>query len=461
MKSLTAAGILAVSCLLICARASAAADDATMFRVFLNDGSSLVSYGEMARVGDHVVFSMPIGSTPNPPLQLVNIAADLVDWDRTDRYAATARAMHYFSTQGENDYAALSNQIAQTLNDVTLATDAATRLALVEQARKALADWPLSHFSYRDSEVRQMVSMLDEAIADLRAATGRERFDLSLVAYANPLAIAEPLLPAPTPQEAIEQTLAAARLSESPVERVSLLGAALVELDRSETRLPSEWVTATRGQTKAAIETELRIDKTYQSLTTQVMGLATRRARLADVRGLERMLARIHQRDEALGGSRPDAVNALVAAVQDRLDAARRLQLARDRWALRAPELRKYWIAISTPVDLFARLQPSLENIKLLAGSSPASLAAIDRAVARIVKAVSAIAPPEELGAAHALLVSAAEMADTAARIRREAILSGDLARAWDASSAAAGALMLGARARSDIQASLRRPELR
>jgi hypothetical protein len=173
------------------------------------------------------------------------------------------------------------------------------------------------------------------------------------------------------------------------------------------------------------------------------------------------MLARIHQRDEALGGSRPDAVNALVAAVQDKLDAARRLQLARDRWALRAPELRKYWIAISTPVDLFAGLQPSLENIKLLAGSSPASLAAIDRAVARIVKAASAIAPPEELGAAHALLVSAAEMADTAARIRREAILSGDLARAWDASSAAAGALMLGARARSDIQASLRRPELR
>jgi len=191
------------------------------------------------------------------------------------------------------------------------------------------------------------------------------------------------------------------------------------------------------------------------------MGLANRRARLADVRGLERTLARIQQRDAALGGSRPDAVNALIAAVQDKLDAARRLQLARDRWALRAPEIRKYWIDISAPFDLFARLKPSLEDIKLLAGSSPASLAAIDRIVARIVKTASAIAPPEELGAAHALLVSAAQLADNAARIRREAILSGDLARAWDASSAAAGALMLGERARSDIQALLRRPELR
>ena len=461
MNTLTLAGVLAVSCLLTCARASADTDDATMFRVFLNDGGSLVSYGEIARVGDHVVFSMPIASTPNPPLQLVNIAGDRVDWDRTDRYAATARAMHYFATQAESDYAALSNQIAQTLNDVTLATDATRRLALVEQARKGLADWSLSHFNYRDSEVRQMLSMLDEAIADLRAATGRQRFDLSLVAYANPLTIAEPLLPAPTPQEAIEQTIAAAWLSELPAERVSLLGAALAELDRSEAALSSEWVAARRVETKNAIETLLRIERSYQALTTQIMDVANRRARLADVRGLEQMIAQIYQRDAALGGGRPDVVNALIAAVQDKLDAARRLRLARDRWALRAPEIRKYWIDISAPFDLFTRLKPSLEDIKLLAGSSPASLAAIDRVVARIVKTASTIAPPEELSAAHALLVSAAQLADNAARIRREAILSGDLARAWDASSAAAGALMLGERARSDIQALLRRPELR
>ena len=39
--------------------AARAADDATLLRVFLNDGTSLVSYGELARVGDRVVFSMP------------------------------------------------------------------------------------------------------------------------------------------------------------------------------------------------------------------------------------------------------------------------------------------------------------------------------------------------------------------------------------------------------------------
>jgi hypothetical protein len=65
------------------------------------------------------------------------------------------------------------------------------------------------------------------------------------------------------------------------------------------------------------------------------------------------------------------------------------------------------------------------------------------------------------MAAAHALLVSAAHLAGNAARIRREATLAGDLARAWDASSAAAGALMLGARARADIQSFLRPPSAR
>jgi hypothetical protein len=52
------------------------------------------------------------------------------------------------------------------------------------------------------------------------------------------------------------------------------------------------------------------------------------------------------------------------------------------------------------------------------------------------------------------------QLAGNAAQIRREAALAGDMARAWDASSAAAGALMLGAKARTDILAALRLPQL-
>src|SRR5438128_11930490 len=88
------------------------ADAAPLFRVFLKDGTTLVSYGELARVNDRVVFSMPTGPTgptgvaeANPPLHLVNIAADRVDWARTHRYAETARTAHYIATQADADYA--------------------------------------------------------------------------------------------------------------------------------------------------------------------------------------------------------------------------------------------------------------------------------------------------------------------------------------------------------------------
>ena len=99
--------------------------------------------------------------------------------------------------------------------------------------------------------------------------------------------------------------------------------------------------------------------------------------------------------------------------------------------------------------------------MKALSGSTPEALALVERNVTRILALASAIVPPEEVAAAHALLVSATQLAGNSARIRREATLAGDMARAWDASSAAAGALMLGAKARTDIQASLRLPQLR
>jgi hypothetical protein len=405
---------------------------------------------------------MPTAASPNPPLHLVTIPADRVDWDRTDRYAASARSEHYIRTQAESDYAVLSNEIAQALNDVTLTSDSARRLSIAESARKTLSEWPLSHYGYRAAEVRQMLSMLDEAIADLRAATVTPgRFDLSFAAFVDPPTLPEPLLPPPTPQEAIEHVLTAARTVENAAERTSLLSAALVSIDRDKDALPAAWVATRRSEIEAAVQAELRLDRSYQLLTTRIISTANYRASNADVLGLERLIRTVQQRDRLLGERRPEAVNALLAVVEEKLDAARRLQLARDRWEMRAPVLRQYRVAIRQPMDLFAQLNPSLEAIKALSGSSVESLATIDRLSARIVGLASAIVPPEELAAAHSLLMSAVQLAKSAASIRREATIAGDMTRAWDASSAAAGALMLGAKARTDIQSLLRRPQLR
>jgi hypothetical protein len=459
-----AAAFLAVALLIPirgAAQPAVPADDATLLRVFLTDGTSLVSYGEPARVGDRVIFSMPSATTPNPPLHLVNLPVERVDWDRTNRYAATARATHYIQTQAETDYTVLSNDVALALNEVARTSDPAQRLAIVERARATLADWPQNHYGYRQGEVRQMLSLLDEAIADLRAARGGGRFDLTLSAYADPPAIVEPLLPPPDAKEAVEHMLLAARTVDSAAERTSLLATAVAAIDRDKALLPADWAAATRAATQAEVRAELRLDRAYQGLTARTMTVASYRAQMADVRGLERLLRAIPQRDAFLGGKRPDAVNALVAAVQGKLDAARQLQLARDRWAMRAPDLRRYRVAMRAPMATFAGLRPALENIKALSGSSPATLAWVQGTVAQILELVSAIAPPQEVAAAHALLISAVQLAFNAAQIRREAALAADMARAWDASSAAAGALMLDARARADIQDMLRMPQLR
>jgi hypothetical protein len=452
---------LAVAFLLASGHSALAADEATLLRVFLADGTSLVSYGEPARVGERVVFSMPTAATPDPPLRLIDIAASRVDWDRTNQYAAAARQAHYVATQAELDYAALSNRVADALNDVAQSGDAARRLTVAENARRLLAAWPGEHYGYRQNDVRQMLALLDEAIADLRAATGQGRFDLSLSAVTEPLAVPAALLPPLTPKDAIEQVLLASRVVDTASERTSLLTLALTAMDRDAVSLPSAWLETTRADARVRLEAERIVDRAYQSLASETMAIATTRAKAADVIGLERLAGSVRQKDETLGAKRPETVAAILSALQSQLDAARRLQLARDRWALRAADFRKYHAAIDIALKRFVALKPALERIKSVAGSSQASLTALERGVAQILKQAGRITPPAELVPAHAMLVSAVQLAGNAARIRVEATMAGDIARAWDASSAAAGALMLGARARTDIQDLLRPPQLR
>jgi len=455
------ASVLVAICL--CAAGLKAADDqAMLLRVFLKDGTSLVSYGEPARVDDRVVFSMPTSSSlADPELQLINLSVSHVDWERTERYAESARSDRYMATQADAHYAMLTAEVGQALNDITQTTDPLKRLEIVERARKTLADWPAAHFNYKLAEINQMLGMLDEAIAELRAAAGVGRFDLNLVASTSAAPSGrEAMLPPPLPRELIESTLTASRLSDSSTERVTLMSSAMAMIERSADVLPSDWRTETRKATAARIAFEIQTDRTYQTFSDRMLSTATARARSADVRGLQRLLLDIKERDKAMGEQRPEVVNALVESIEAKLDAARELRLARDRWELREADFRKYQQSVTTPMERFDQLKAALEDIKALAGSSPFALGSLEKGARQMLQSMAQIAPPAEFQAAHALLVSAAQMADNAAKIRREAALTGSMSRAWDASAAAAGALMLTASARSEMQSLLQIPQL-
>lgn len=461
------AGATIVAVTLVASSASvdpAVAQDAqaVLYRIFLADGSTLVSYGDFARVADRVVFSMPVEwsrSSGSPRLQLVNIPASAVDWAATDRYAASARAEHYAATRGEADFTRLSGQVAWALNEIALSKDPARRLQLAEAARRSLAEWSRDSLGYRASEVADLASLLDEVVSEMRAAAGVDRFEFNLVASTGPPPPV-PMLPRPNLRESIEQVLAAARLTQEPAGRIDLLRTAMSMLDGSEATLPASWVVRTRVLTISELSAELRVDSAYAALTSSTLKTADAQARQANVRGLESLIAKALERDDALGRKRPDVMSGLLGALDAKIEAARRLRLARDGWALRRPAYQKYRSAIDRPLSLLAKTRSVLEDIRWLAGPSPANLRRTDQQLDQASAALSRVTPPQELESVHALLKSVVLLAKSACRVRRQALESGEMAMAWDASSAAAGALSVLARATGDLQRLLRPPEL-
>jgi len=454
---------LAVSVLALAAVAwprSGAAQDvvAPLLRVFLLDGTALTSFGEWVRMDDRVVFSLPLSTDATPDLQLVTLAANRVDWPRTERYAATARAVHYAGTRAEDDYAIFSNQVAAALTGIAREPDPKRRLAMAESARQVMADWPGEHHGYRAADVQQMLTLIDEVVGELRAAAGQDSFELGLVA-STPPPPTETLLPPPTAAELGEQLLKASTLAE-PADRGSLLQRLVQFIDRAADLLPASWASRVRTGALGTLAEDRATDAAYAKLTATALATAGRHARAADVRAIERVRAGVLKNDTALGGKRPTEMAALLAALDADAATARQLRLSRDQWQLRQPEYRSYRRAVQPALRELQRAAPPLEDIRQQAGPAPGALKRVMARFYRARPAVKGTTPPEPLAGPHALLQSAWDLADSALSLRLRAVESGDSARAAEASAAAAGALMLMARAQEDLDKALKPPAL-
>lgn len=441
--------VLAVVALLFSCVNATAASESVLYRVFLVDGSSLASYGEFARVGDRVVFSLPVGDAAQPPvLQLVSIPEATVDWQRTEQYSNAVRAKRYGETRGEREFAALSVRVADALNEIALTPDPGRRLAMATEARGNLARWPSENFGYRADEVAQLTGMLDDVIAELRVAAGKSSFDLSLVAHTGPPPAVE-LLPPPTLRDSVEQALVAARTTSDPNERISLLRAVETALDA-----PSRsggWAAALHDRASSDLAAELKIEKSYSDLSSGTAVTAAVRASLGDVAGVRALLGIVLKADERLGRRRPQTTSSLLALVAMRLDEARRVRLALDAWTTRVEAFKHYRQSIDLPVRELRTETPRLESIRELAGPDPRLLPRLEQRLSMARLQLAAIEVPAELAPAHALYTAAFQMAMRAASTRRTAVSSGNMSLAWEASSAAAGALLLLTRARDEL----------
>jgi hypothetical protein len=439
---------------------AARADDAVLYRVFLTDGSALASYGEFARVADKVVFSMPLGGTASDPrLELVSVPASAVDWTATERYADAARAAQYASTRGEADYARLTTDVASALNQIAGAANDAARLQLAEKTRSTVAEWSRGSYGYRAHDVSQISAMLDELVSELRVANGQPRFELNLVATIGPPPVV-PLLPAPGFAESVDQAFAAAEHSADSSERMTLLEAISKSLE-SDRSAPEAWRKAARAKVGAALEIERDLDTRYGSLVRRSLARADERASRADVRGIQAIVKKALADDDRLGRRRPNQMSALLAGLDQRLESARRLRLARDRWQERIEGYREYRRNVRTALQTFERSKPLLEDIRALAGPGPKGLDTLESRLAVAVGKLAVLKPPVEMEPVHMLAANVLQLAVNASRSRRRAVESGDLKTAWEASSAAAGALLLVNRVAEELDRYLQPPALR
>jgi hypothetical protein len=134
--------------------------------------------------------------------------------------------------------------------------------------------------------------------------------------------------------------------------------------------------------------------------------------------------------------------------------------LLRDQWAVRRSEYRVYQRTVGSDLLKLVKMQPALEAIRRLDGPSPVELQGLrgrlDGGADRLLR----LKVPDYVRATHELLVSAWRFAETAVDARYDAVSSGNVSVAWQASSSAAGALLMVTRVQQDIRALLEPPRL-
>lgn len=449
-------------CLLMASQPSAAAPPALLLRLFLRDGTALVSYGEFARLDDHVVLSMPVGElTSEPRLQVVSLPAGVVDWPRTERYRTSARAHHYATTRGEADYQQLSADVARILNSVATAPNPAAALTMVTHARSALAQWPAAHYNYRQRDVQEIVALLDETVADLRARAGVGAFDVALTTGTREVPLPEPPLDPPTSRDLVSGMLAAARVVEKAADRVALLQSALVVVDEGRQGFGKKERSSLRSSLRDQIRHERDVDRRYAELSTELVKQGAKAASAARVSDLEEALSRLADHDEKFGRRRPEVVDGVRATLSGQLESARRLRLLQDQWTQRQEAFRTYQRTSSAQIMQLVKAQSALDAIRRLDGPSPEVLRRLRTRLDGGSEQLTRQGAPAELATVHETFVGAWRFAEQAIRARQSAIGAASVATAWEASSAAAAALMMIANAQRELSALLDRPQLR
>ena len=130
---------------------------AALYRVFLRDGSTLLSYGEFARVADRVVMSVPLGQRrPVRTCSSQHSGRRRSTGRRPTRTPIRCARRDTPATRGPDEFALLSARgLDARSTDIALTTDPGRKIAMAVEARQNVTRWVAEHYGYRAERRRR------------------------------------------------------------------------------------------------------------------------------------------------------------------------------------------------------------------------------------------------------------------------------------------------------------------
>jgi hypothetical protein len=449
-----AAALFSVTLAVVCPAAAQTTSASDTSRIFLTDGRTLPSVGDYVVVGDRVVFVLPVGAPgASSQQQLMSLPLASVDIPRTSQYSEAGHARQYADSRGPSEYSQMTAEVSETLAAIEKESDPRKRLAMAQEARDRLLDWPKSHYGYRASEVGQLAGLFGDVIAEMKQTAGQARFAVDLMA--GP---AIPSLPPPMPplslRESIELALTAASVSDTPSDRPAILRAALAAM----AGVPG--VEDLSAEANRRLQLEVGADSAYAAMTKQMTALANAAMRRGDVKSIEALQTELVIRDRALGSLRPLEVKTLSDALQATLVKTRAYRQQLDHWNVLGPRLYQYERDVRPVLSGLSGLQPVFEHIR------DSQYMAVDRVLNSLGRLTTLMAlfdtvqAPQDVQDIHSTLRSVLVMARQACERRKQIDTAPNRLVAQDAAAAAAGTLLLVTKVRQDLLALLAPPKL-
>jgi len=427
--------------------AAQAPSPSTTYRVFLKNGDALPSYGESAVVGDRIIFNLSIGGSDGPlTLQLMSLPLPLIDMDRTMRYADSMRAAFYAATRGAAEYSEMTAALSRDLEQLAKIQDRKQQLVVADQLRLGLVAWPKSHFFYRANDIEKLVGLVGDVINELKVAVGEKTFALELTA-GPPAPRREPLMVAPRLRESITLSLSASSVADIGEERLAILKSAASITPVEDRELA--------GTVAKRLEIEMSAERSYAALAADIRKRAQAAEAAGNAPAIDRLQAELLGRDQQFGFRRPKTVQDLIEELRMARSTAMARKEALDKYAAVRRRLLDYEVAVRPAFAALDGLRSLLQYYRELRGVSFDRTVEAGERFERLRGQIESVTPPPEASAIHATLVSSLRMAVEATLRRREAAATNAMPTLRAASSAAAGALLLGDRARDDLVNSL------